>query len=134
MDVAMVFLLGPFTFPYPAESEAAMRYGKDATFFPIQLVEAAGNIIIFLILLVLFRKYKKGIPMSVYIILYAMLRIANEYLRGDNAKIFGLFTIAQFIGMALLIIGVYSFVYFISRKKESNNIKEANNVNVSEGK
>ena len=72
--------------------------------------------------------------MSVYIILYAMLRIANEYLRGDNAKIFGLFTIAQFIGMALLIIGVYSFVYFISRKKESNNIKEANNVNVSEGK
>jgi phosphatidylglycerol:prolipoprotein diacylglycerol transferase len=126
---------GAFTFSYPAESEAALRYGKDATFFPIQLVEATGNIIIFLIILFLFRKYKKGIPMSVYIILYALLRIANELLRGDNAKIFGLFTIAQLIGMVLLVIGIYSFVYFIKRKKEATMENcEAKQNNVCEEK
>ncbi|MBQ7923205.1 MAG: prolipoprotein diacylglyceryl transferase [Clostridia bacterium] len=76
--------------------------------FPIQLVEAAGNLIIFLVLYHLFNKNKKNL-LSLYFVLYSILRFTTEFFRGDDYRgfLFSLST-SQIISVILLIAGVVS--------------------------
>lgn len=72
--------------------------------FPVQLVEAAGNLLIFFIIMYLYRKDKfKGKLLPVYIVMYAPMRFVLEFFRGDTIRgfIFGLST-SQFISVILL--------------------------------
>lgn len=80
----------------------------DVSRFPVQLVEACGNLLICLVLSWLSRKpVKKGTVLASYFVLYAILRFTDEFFRGDiiRGAWFGLAT-SQWISIILFIIGV----------------------------
>ena len=86
---------------YPVDGVAANR-------FPVQLVEAAACLILGCVLLALVGKVKKGNLICVYFVCYALIRFADEFLRGDAIRgiWFGLSS-SQWISIAILgVIGV----------------------------
>lgn len=77
---------------------------NDVTRFPVQLVEAGCNLMIFGLLLLLFRRKSNRLPLlSCYVFLYAPVRFTLEFLRGDVIRGFwmGLST-SQWISLLLL--------------------------------
>ena len=92
------------------------------SFFPVQIIEAMCNLIIFGILFVTYKKYV-GTNMSIilYMILYSCTRFVLEFFRGDvvRGKFLWLYT-SQWIS---LIIGVSLAYLFLSNlyKKQKNN-------------
>lgn len=80
---------------------------------PVQLYETFGNLIMFALLFYYVGRLKKGIVLSLYLILYGVMRFLDEFLRGDHTEfLFGLFTPAQSIGIVLIPIGIACFIYF----------------------
>ena len=82
---------------------------------PIQLIESAGLIAIFLILLLFQALMKKNKayyrPMGLYYVLYAILRFVLEFWRGDlNRGIWGGISFSQYISMAVFVIGLYCLI------------------------
>jgi len=96
---------------YPAGSAPALRYGEQAL-YPVQLVEAGANVVLFLFLLHLAKNGRRGSSLACYFISYGTLRILTEFLRGDNPRILGLFTPAQLIGLVLIPAGVIMLIRF----------------------
>lgn len=74
-------------------------------FFPVQLLEAAGNIVISLSLLCFERKLKRPLELlSAYLAMYAILRFVLEFFRGDEIRgIFSGLSVSQWISIALLL-------------------------------
>ena len=96
---------------YPAGSEAAVKY-HGAALHPIQLYETAENLVLFALLMYVCKKSKRGITTGCYLAIYGTLRFVNEYFRGDNYRYFGLFTVAQLIGLVLIPTGLAIMLYF----------------------
>ncbi len=72
--------------------------------FPVQLIEAAGNLALFLLLLYLYRRERlRGRLLTVYLLTYPPMRFVLELLRGDEVRgiLFGLST-SQWISLLLL--------------------------------
>ncbi len=92
-------------------------------FFPVQIIEAICNLIIFWIL---FMTYKKCVGTNtsiiLYMILYSVTRFVLEYFRGDvvRGRFLWLYT-SQWI--SLIIIGISLAYLFLSNlyKKQKNN-------------
>ena len=80
--------------------------------FPVQLLEAGGNVVIFLILWYLLEKGKlRGRLLSLYLILYPILRFLDEFLRGDAIRGFvGPLSTSQFISILLFIVGITTMI------------------------
>ena len=73
---------------------------------PIQLFEATGCLLIFTVLLVQYLRNKQGL-LCIYFLLYAILRFAAEFFRGDALRgMVGPFSISQIISILLLIYSV----------------------------
>lgn len=93
--------------------------------FPVQLLEAALNLVIFILLLVLYKKTLRGSHLHgqlifVYLVLYAVMRFFNEFLRGDDIRgfVFGLST-SQFISCILFAVStVWLTIHTIRRKRD----------------
>ena len=92
--------------------------------FPVQLLEAALNLVLFSVLLWLYwRGEKRGIRMGrlifVYLLLYAIVRFFDEFLRGDAIRgfIFGL-TTSQFISCILAAVSIVCLLYTWLRQKK----------------
>jgi phosphatidylglycerol:prolipoprotein diacylglycerol transferase len=88
---------------------------------PTQLMEAAGNFLIFVTLLLLSRKkMAPGRLFFIYIIIYSMLRFLIEFLRGDVDRgiLFGLLSTSQIMSI-LLAIGV--IIYMLKSKPGKEN-------------
>ena len=96
---------------YPAASEAVYKYGNVAV-HPVQLYEAAANLVAFYFFFRLVRNCKRGVAMSSYLIYYGVTRFLIELMRGDNPHLWGLFTPAQLIGLVLIPTGVFLLLYF----------------------
>lgn len=82
--------------------------------FPVALVEAFANILIFALLLYLYKRNKlKGKLFIIYLSVYAPLRFVLEFFRGDKIRgfIFG-FSTSQFIS---LLIVVFLCIYFVRK-------------------
>lgn len=80
---------------------------------PIQLIEAAANLIIFAVLLYL-RKKKKTSPyglIGIYLIAYGVLRFTLEFFRGDAVRgfVLGLST-SQLISILVIPFGIFLLV------------------------
>ncbi|MBR6690961.1 MAG: prolipoprotein diacylglyceryl transferase [Bacilli bacterium] len=101
-----------FTYKY-----SLMELSNHVNRFPIQLVEASYNLILFIVLTVFYNKGKfKGKLLYIYLILYPIGRFIFEFFRGDYYRgfIFGIST-SQFISILLLIFSV--IMLLIKRKK-----------------
>lgn len=92
----------------------------------VQLIEAAGLLLLFIVQLVVFfgnKKGKKGVSCAVYLIVYPVMRFILEFFRGDRERgiYFGLST-AQWISILLFSVTV-SFIVF-KKVKKVNEAKE----------
>ena len=94
---------------------------------PVQLIESAGNLLLGIGLLLLFRKIRRtGTVAAVYFIGYGIMRFILEYFRGDHTdRIIGL-TRAQLVGVFIMIpIGIFCCFYF---KKHGEDVNTEPNV------
>lgn len=84
--------------------------------FPVQLLEAGLNLLLFFVLALVFRKRRRLSPVPVYLISYAVIRFVLEYFRDDAERgiFFGLST-SQWISLAL-VLGTLLFL-FVRRRK-----------------
>lgn len=108
---------------YPAGSLPASMYPGQAL-HPVQLYEAAGNIILAVFFNFTLKKVKRGQTLALYIFIYGILRFCDEFFRGDHKPaelFFGIFTPAQFIGLFLIPVGIGMFIYF--QKNETENLQ-----------
>lgn len=75
--------------------------------FPVQLLEASFNLILFMTLFILYNKERISgkNTFKLYLILYAIIRFFIEFLRGDYYRGFvGLLSISQFISLIIIFI------------------------------
>ncbi|MCK4777687.1 MAG: prolipoprotein diacylglyceryl transferase, partial [Actinomycetia bacterium] len=93
---------------------------------PAQLLSVAGLFIIFWILLLIYKKFRKfpGIVFSSYFILYGIFRFFMEFLRNDYLdedlvyNIFILLSLAQLTSIVMVLFGTGVMIYFYMRSKK----------------
>lgn len=99
--------------------------------FPTQIVEAIFNFVIFIVLLLTYKKYLKTYKtIGLYCILYSALRFSLEFFRGDvDRGIFFNLATSQWISILIFIAGIGIFVFENKRKNkiEKETIEEKEN-------
>ncbi len=74
---------------------------------PVQLYEAAGNLLIFGVLYAFYRRQpRRGLVSAAYLGLYPALRFGLEFLRGDPRWRYAGFTAAQWLSLALITVAI----------------------------
>ena len=105
-----------FGVSFPAGSNAAIQYpggpnGGSLPVLPTQLFEACFEIILFIVMLVMFKKLKKHF-LEVYCLSYGVFRFILELLRGDKRGATGLYlSPSQLMSLILIISGVLLILY-----------------------
>lgn len=92
---------------------------NDVRRLPVPLIEAACNLMIFLILLRMFTKGKeKGKMIFYYMLIYPVIRFVLEFFRGDAIRgfLFGLST-SQWISIGLFVVAIWNLFLSKNRKK-----------------
>ena len=129
---------------YPPGSEAARRFpdlgsihenlraGLGAVpssqqLLPVQLLESAGNLLIGIGLLLLFKKVRKtGWIAGTYFLAYGILRFVLECFRGDHADNWAGLTRAQWVGLGIMIpAGLFCFLYFKKNGEDAQSLPPA---------
>ena len=102
---------------------AIVESANNISRFPVQLLEALLNFILFLVLNKFFKKEKfKSNLMYIYLCSYAVIRFLLEFLRGDTYRgKFWIFSTSQLI--SILIIVIVTIILLIKNKKSKNKIK-----------
>ena len=89
---------------YLAPVKSAVEGIPSVPIAPVQLIEAAGNVLLFFLLLKLFRYVKKtGQIAAAYFAMYGIMRFLLEFLRGDHTDSILGFTPSQFIGLFIML-------------------------------
>lgn len=93
--------------------------------FPVQLLEAVLNLIIFAILLVYTRKKAKSFSsVFLYLLCYSIVRFTVEYFRADDIRgIFLGLSTSQWISIALFVIGIVGFILTLRYDKKHVNMQ-----------
>lgn len=93
--------------------------------FPVQLLEAVLNLIIFAILLVYTRKKAKSFSsVFLYLLCYSIVRFTVEYFRADEIRgIFLGLSTSQWISIALFVIGIVGFILTRRYDKKHANMQ-----------
>ncbi|MGA1869266.1 MAG: prolipoprotein diacylglyceryl transferase [bacterium] len=89
---------------------------------PTQLYSSSTNLLIFIILALVNRKKRfHGQILSVYLCLYPIGRIINEYFRADKRTValYGPFTVTHLISMTMILSGLFLY-YYLSKSCEQN--------------
>ncbi len=78
---------------------------------PVQLYETLGNVIIFIILMVVYKKHKRtGVVTLSYFMLYGCLRFITEMFRGESKRpVFNWLTASQTVALGMFVFGVLAF-------------------------
>ena len=104
-----------FTYTY-----APIIQANSVVRFPIQLVEAGFNILLFILLgyIAKNKNFKRHI-LSLYLILYAIIRFVLEFWRGDDIRgfLFGVST-SQIISLVILIVVPIHWYFAIKSKQK----------------
>ena len=104
----------PWGVVYPEGSIPFMRYGAQAL-HPVQLYEAVGSLLLTALYILLLRKAPRGITVSAYMIIYGVMRFADELVRGDNPKVLLGMTPAQVIGAVIVPCSIGFMLYFLKK-------------------
>ena len=107
--------------------DAIVQSANGVQRFPVQLLESFLNLIIFAVLLLLFRKrIFKGRLIYIYLVLYSAVRFSDEFLRGDAYRgiYFGL-SLSQWISIILFVLSL--ILIRISNKKSPYDFKSKYN-------
>ena len=105
-----------FTYQY-----AIVETANHVSRFPVQLVEAVLNFILFIILYNFYKKNKyKGKLIYIYLISYAVIRFILEFFRGDSYRGFiGFLSTSQILSLLILItIFIIYIINAVRRKYE----------------
>ena len=101
---------------YPAVSEPG-RLFAGLPLYPVQIIESACLLVIWLALLFAYpRRKKDGMVFALYLVLYPPCRFLLEYLRGDARQSWFAIDIAQTTSIALFLIGIGLFAFLPRRK------------------
>lgn len=93
--------------------------------WPTQIFSAAGDFVIFAVLVLLSRKIKKhGNITCLYFILYGIGRFSVEFFRNDTELYFNVLTQAQFISIGMVIIGTALLILNTLRKSKGTKEEE----------
>jgi len=94
---------------------------------PTFLYESFGNIVIFLLIIFVVRRFQKhaGVQFFSYFMFYGVVRFFVEGLRTDSLMIAGLRT-AQLVSIAFLIVGVAGIIYMHYKGQPVNYIHRQN--------
>ena len=104
---------------FPEGTAPAMHY-PGLTLHPVQLYEVFANLIFFALLLLMFKRVKRGQLVALYCIGYGIIRFVDEFFRGDHVNlILEIFTKAQFIGLFLIPCGIVMFYLFGKQSRPS---------------
>lgn len=89
---------------------------------PTQLMSAGADLLMFIVLFIIInnRKYKKGIPMGVYLTGYAIGRSVIECFRSDARGAVGALSTSQFISVFTGLAGVLFLIYTLNRKDDND--------------
>jgi phosphatidylglycerol:prolipoprotein diacylglycerol transferase len=90
--------------------------------YPVQLYEAAFNLIVYGILTAVFlrrRGKRPGLVWAIYLILYPAGRFLLEFLRGDERVRCGSFSVAQCLSLALMAVG--AGLWIVVRRQHEND-------------
>jgi len=92
-------------------------------YFPIQLVEAAGEIAIASVLLFAAKKDRGYTSLGIYLVLYSAMRFVLEFFRGDAERGYvGALSVSQFIGLFTFAAGCVLLIFLkISEKVNVNS-------------
>ena len=85
------------------------NYGDSAYQVPIQLIEAAWVLLIFVIISAVRKKSKPGTGFPLYLILYSSIRFFSEFLRSDPDIFVGL-KLYHFCCIAGVIVGIATYI------------------------
>ena len=99
---------------------------NDVCRFPVQLLETAGNLLIFALLFYLYRKRKMvGSLIYLYLGLYAILRFCDEFLRGDEVRgfVIGWLSTSQFISIFAAAIALVGLIIRYKKRTEQKKHK-----------
>lgn len=90
--------------------------------FPIQLLEAALNLMLFVLIFLLFQKQKlKGRLIFVYLTCYPVIRFVLEFFRGDAYRGFlWRLSTSQIISLLILLAELIYFILFYIKSKKEN--------------
>ena len=98
---------------YGVESEFGLYSpARNRVEVPIQWIECIVAAVIFLIMLLVRVKLKRGTGYPLYLILYSATRFVTEFWRGDFPQIAGPLTIYHFYCIGGVVWGVAMFVFF----------------------
>jgi len=77
---------------------------NEVPLMPIQLFEAAGNLVLFVVLAYLSRRLvRKWLVLPLYLVCYAAMRFVLEFFRGDTARGVWLLSTSQWIALGMLV-------------------------------
>lgn len=109
---------GPLAVIYEPTVEGNPPFG--VKLLPIQLIEAFCLVLLYVALeITYFKTKKKGLPFSLYVLSYAVIRFVLEFFRGDKVRgIHGGLSTSQWISLALVIGWILLFGFFLYRKKK----------------
>ncbi len=102
---------------FPAHAHSFAPPGEPL--YPTQLMESAGEFVIFWALFVL-RRYKRfdGQLIATYLILYGMVRFVIEFMRGDMDRGFvipNIISVSQLISIIMIAVGFILYLRYVMR-------------------
>lgn len=117
------------SFGFVAHGNTLVPAVNDVSRFPVQLLEAFLNLLLFFLLYYIYKKSLnntalQGKILLLYLICYPVIRFFDEFLRGDEIRgfIFGLST-SQFISIILFsVAAVWLWVLAVKEKRARNQI------------
>src|SRR5262249_40589420 len=110
---------------FPEAATQVTGVPSDVALVPTQLIEAAANLLIFGILLWIWRRRKfDGQVIFAYFMLYAVARFTIEFWRDDpRGAVLGLST-SQFISLLMFPIGLIGMLYLWRRRSEKRTLPQ----------